>query len=243
MPASLALPLVLAAPAMCSCGGAAASPFADSLTQILEDRWRSALLRWRDYEDRVLAMLEKSLKDACTRAARDGKSSVDFSAGDQVRYLTGRTSWCGVFYVCDFALAADRVGSEVSADAWWYVAKGEDYQGSWTALPRADDVAAFFMEKFERRVDGLGFQSSARICDYVHVSWRRPTEPPAKRARALQGNVVQECSICRRNLHIAAAVPCGHLACWECLSHARSSSGTCSFCKQPLTEIQPLFRP
>merc|ERR1712187_742663 len=91
---------------------------------------------------------------------------------------------------------------------WWYVTKGRQYEGPKSAAVPRKDVVKYFRERFVKRIEPLGFQEvKLEGPDNVIVTWRKPTEPPAKRARTMKGNVLEECGICHERRHMATAVP------------------------------------
>lgn len=228
--------------------------FADSLTKILEENEKKrkqkaeALARqWQPFENKVLDKMEELLKQECTKAAQQDKTHYTFTpplklellgpAGLGLETLT-KLHWTG--------LLSSRIGTPVTVEAWWYGAKGIAYTESSLQAVSWAAVHKHLCDKLVKRIAGLGFQQTEKLLTSpvsIKVSWRGPAEPPAKRARTLPGNVKQECGICKEKKSVMAAVPCGHLACRECLDKASAKSEKCPFCNQCMTGTQVLFKP
>jgi len=63
------------------------------------------------------------------------------------------------------------------------------------------------------------------------------TWPPSR------GQIGRTWRICNEKRNLLAEVPCGHLACRECLDKAMAGTRTCAFCKEPMNAIQVIFKP
>ena len=227
--------------------------FADSLTGILEERLnarerevQNAVHQWNTYANKVLDHLDKDFKERCTNAAKQDRSCLHYDIYSNIgAYVGCREAPCSLFSFCDWGMAARKTGvPPLPQGAWWYATQGVKYSGNKSAKVEKEKAVKYFRDRFVTRIERLGFQE-VRLegTDYVDVVWRKPTEPPAKRARTMKGNVLEECGICHEWTHMATVVPCGHIACLTCLDKARSNAGTCAFCKGRIMDTQVLFKP
>lgn len=217
--------------------------FADSLTKILEkkeeERHRNhqqSVIAWAAFEALALGKVEADFKERCTEAAENDESETAIDIEVLLRVVLPGLAGLARFEYTD-------EGAALPNGTWWYVTRGKDFRGDLNAPVTRREVVDYLIGKFMERLGGFGFQEVRRNCDDVFVSWRKPSEPATKRARAGGGNLVLDCCICSDKRTHVAAVPCGHLSCEECHDRARSSSGICAFCKQPITGTQAIFKP
>eukprot|EP00929_Paragymnodinium_shiwhaense_P074223 TRINITY_DN37965_c0_g1_i1.p1 TRINITY_DN37965_c0_g1~~TRINITY_DN37965_c0_g1_i1.p1 ORF type:complete len:296 (+),score=55.94 TRINITY_DN37965_c0_g1_i1:113-1000(+) len=70
-----------------------------------------------------------------------------------------------------------------------------------------------------------------------------PAAPPPKPAAAAssgpRGNVVQTCGVCMEDMPMTALIPCGHVACGECI--ARCKGTNCPFCRAEILKAIVLY--
>merc|ERR1712066_499566 len=142
----------------------------------------------------------------------------------------------------NFGKLGSVVGCPVSVSAYIIAVRGQQYKGEDHTVPW-EDLAKVMLPKIIRRFGRQGFEKIEAEATNIALTWRRPSESAAKEIRVAEGNFLQECSICHETRYLHAAVPCGHIACRDCLIRAKEGNGKCSFCNGVIGDTQVLFKP
>jgi len=220
----------------------------ETLTALLQEGLKAEKDKWQKFETMLLGTMEESFRSQCEEQARRLKNELVYSVTSDLIPLAGRPSMQSfpndhVAWSClgsTLGISSDVKSVTYNVGTMQDEYRGKDANISWTIFGSCI-APKLAMRLGKLRVDSVNFDK-----DSVTATWRWPSDPPAKRLRAPDGNIHRECKICHeiRNLH--AAMPCGHLACAGCLAKAKCGSGRapeCSFCKVAIWHTQILFEP